>query len=98
MRFDLGASVSQAGRMALKPTAAEPAENGLDIDENGVDRSQIRAMLLLTPEERLRSIEEFVESAMEIRERNNERPVRTGGKSRHDQYPTQRSTRHVACC
>jgi hypothetical protein len=34
-----------------------------DIDENGVDRAQIRAMLRLTPEERLRFVEEFVESA-----------------------------------
>ena len=36
-----------------------------DIDENGVDRGQIRAMLRLTPEERLRLVEEFVESALE---------------------------------
>jgi len=47
-----------------------------DIDENGVDRAQIRAMLALTPEERLRRVEEFVESALEIRELNEARPVR----------------------
>ncbi len=47
-----------------------------DIDENGVDRAQIRAMLALTPEERLRRVEEFVESALEIRELNEPRPVR----------------------
>ena len=47
-----------------------------DIDENGVDRAQIRAMLTLTPEERLRRVEEFVESALEIRELNEARPVR----------------------
>ena len=47
-----------------------------DIDENGVDREQIRAMLRLTPEERLRFVEEFVESALEIRELNATRPVR----------------------
>ena len=47
-----------------------------DIDEEGVDRAQIRAMLALTPEERLRRIEEFVESALEIRELNETRPVR----------------------
>jgi hypothetical protein len=47
-----------------------------DIDENGVDRAQIRAMLRLTPEERLRLVEEFVESALEIRELNAARPVR----------------------
>jgi hypothetical protein len=47
-----------------------------DIDENGVDREQIRAMLRLTPEERLRFVEDFVESALEIRELNAARPVR----------------------
>jgi hypothetical protein len=47
-----------------------------DIDESGVDREQIRAMLRLTPEERLRFVEEFVESALEIRELNAARPVR----------------------
>jgi hypothetical protein len=46
-----------------------------DIDENGVDREQIRAMLRLTPEERLRFVEEFVETALEIRELNASRPV-----------------------
>lgn len=52
----------------------DPAEP--DIDENGVDRAQIRAMLALTPEERLRRVQEFVESAVEIRELNARRPVR----------------------
>jgi hypothetical protein len=47
-----------------------------DIDENGVDRAQIRAMLALTPEERLQKIESFVESVFEIRELNETRPVR----------------------
>ena len=47
-----------------------------DIDESGVDREQIRAMLRLTPEERLRTIQAFVESAMEIWERNGARAVR----------------------
>ena len=41
-----------------------------DIDENGVDRVQIRAMLELTPEERLKRVEEFVAAALEIRELN----------------------------
>lgn len=57
-----------------EPEAASPAAP--DIDENGVDRAQIRAMLRLTPEERLRYVEEFVESALEIRELNAPRPVR----------------------
>ncbi len=47
-----------------------------DVDENGVDRAQIRAMLALTPEERLRRVEGFVESMLEIRELNEARPVR----------------------
>jgi hypothetical protein len=47
-----------------------------DIDEDGVDRAQIRAMLALTPEERLRRVEDFVESALEIRELNAPRPLR----------------------
>ena len=47
-----------------------------DIDENGVDRAQIRAMLALTPEERLRRVEGFVESVLEIRELNEARPNR----------------------
>jgi hypothetical protein len=46
-----------------------------EIDENGVDRAQIRAMLALSPEERLKLVEEFVESVLEIRERNGARPV-----------------------
>jgi hypothetical protein len=47
-----------------------------DMDENGVDRAQIRAMLGLAPEERLRYVEEFVEAALEIRNLNAPRPVR----------------------
>lgn len=47
-----------------------------DIDASGVDRAQIRAMLALTPEERLRRVEEFVESALEIRELNGSGPIR----------------------
>ena len=46
-----------------------------EIDENGVDLAQIRAMLALSPEERLKRVEEFVESVLEIRERNGARPV-----------------------
>jgi hypothetical protein len=33
-----------------------------------VDRAQIRAMLALSPEERLRRVEEFLAAVMEIRE------------------------------
>jgi hypothetical protein len=48
----------------------------VDIDASGVDRAQIRAMLELTPEARLRRVEAFVQSVVEIRERNAERPIR----------------------
>jgi hypothetical protein len=41
-----------------------------DIDEAGVDRAQIRAMLRLTPEQRLRQVSDFVESLYELREQN----------------------------
>jgi hypothetical protein len=57
--------------------AAEPTSPAIpDIDANGVDRAQIRAMLRLTPEQRLRYVEEFVEAALEIRELNAARPLR----------------------
>ena len=49
---------------------AATTPTGPDIDENGVDRAQIRAMLKLTPEARLKRVQEFVESALEIRKRN----------------------------
>ena len=41
-----------------------------------VDRAQIRQMLDLTAEERLRRVQEFVESVLEIRELNEKRPIR----------------------
>ncbi len=47
-----------------------------DIDEDGVDRAQIRQMLRLSPEERLRWVEEYVNSVLEIREINGPRTVR----------------------
>ena len=66
------------GRCKLAPNGPvrrERGAEGTEIDENGVDRAQIRAMLALSPEERLRRVEEFVESVLEIRERNGARPV-----------------------
>ena len=55
---------------------ASPQTDRPDVDENGVDRAQIREMLRLTPEERLRRVEAFVEAALEIRELNEPRSVR----------------------
>ncbi len=62
--------------MSAGPPREDASPAPPDIDENGVDRAQIRAMLRLTPEERLRLVEEFVEAALEIRELNAPRPVR----------------------
>jgi hypothetical protein len=47
-----------------------------EIDENGVDRSQIRALLRLTPVERLRQAEQFMEETMKLWEQNGIRPLR----------------------
>ena len=47
-----------------------------EIDANGVDRAQIRASLRLTPVERLRRAEQFVEATMRLWELNGIRPVR----------------------
>jgi hypothetical protein len=60
----------------MRALSRDDAPAAPDIDENGVDRAQIRAMLRLTPEERLRYVEEFIESALEIRELNAPRPLR----------------------
>ena len=57
-------------------TAPEPRPAEPDIDESGVDRAQIREMLDLVPLERLRRVQEFVESILEIRTLNEKRPLR----------------------
>ena len=62
--------------MKTRPARPQSDPSKPDIDDQGVDRAQIRAMLRLTPEERLRRVEEFVESALELRELNEARPVR----------------------
>jgi hypothetical protein len=61
-------------RADLEGNGLAPAEP--EIDEEGVDRAQIRAMLALPPEERLRRVQDFVESALELRELNAKGPVR----------------------
>jgi hypothetical protein len=47
-----------------------------EIDANGVDREQIRACLRLTPVERLRRAEQFVEATMRVWDLNGIRPLR----------------------
>ena len=62
--------------MRRPPAAEDAAPAEPDIDENGVDRAQIRAMLALSPEERLRRVEEFRDSLLEIRRLNETRAGR----------------------
>ena len=57
-------------------STTQTAPGDPDIDKNGVDRAQIRAMLALAPEARLRRVEEFVQAALEIRALNAKRPLR----------------------
>ena len=52
-------------------TATEPI-----YDENGVDRTLIRRMLRLSPEERLRYVQELVEDVLKIWQLNGTRPLR----------------------
>jgi hypothetical protein len=62
--------------MSTPPAADADGPAAPDVDANGVDRTQIRAMLELTPEERLRRVEEFLEAALEIRSLNATRALR----------------------
>jgi len=62
--------------MKVRPHEVDGPAVDPDIDENGVDRAQIRGMLQLTPEERLLRVEEFIDSMIAIRKLNEERPVR----------------------
>jgi hypothetical protein len=47
-----------------------------DVDEQGVDRAQIRRMLARSPSERLSWLEDFMASLAEIRAHNEKRQVR----------------------
>ncbi|HEY6555250.1 MAG TPA: hypothetical protein VI669_17970 [Vicinamibacteria bacterium] len=62
----------------MTPSAAAESSNtpAADIDANGVDRAQIRVMLDLTPEQRLRKVQDFVRVLVDIRDRNAEHPIR----------------------
>lgn len=55
---------------------AEVAPAQPDIDADGVDRAQIRAMLALTPAERLLVIQNLADSIAEIRRLNEPGAVR----------------------
>jgi hypothetical protein len=62
--------------MATPPETAGLTPVAAGVDTNGIDRAQIRQMLDLVPEDRLRRMEEFLRSALELRELNEERSVR----------------------
>jgi hypothetical protein len=57
-------------------TATAPVPCAPDIDENGVDLAQVRAMLDRNPAERLAFMTEFMNSLLAMRARNGIR--RTG--------------------
>lgn len=61
--------------LASFPDASQAALDQA-IDQSGIDRNQIRELLRLTPEQRLSRVEEFLESVLQIRQLNEERPVR----------------------
>ena len=58
------------------PNRPEWLPPAADIDENGVDRAQIRQMLELTPAERLLVIQNLADSVAEIRRLNGTSAVR----------------------
>jgi hypothetical protein len=51
-----------------------PAEP--DIDDQGIDRGQIRDTLALEPEERLRRVEELLTGLFDLRARDESRTIR----------------------
>lgn len=59
--------------MSDEQVAPEPLPCEPDIDENGVDLAQIRAMLDLTPAERLSQVAKFTNALIEIRALNGNR-------------------------
>jgi hypothetical protein len=62
--------------MTCQPAEPELAPGEPDIDDNGVDRAQIREMLDLSPAERLLVIENLADSIAEIRRLNGPSTVR----------------------
>jgi hypothetical protein len=66
-----GATGAKLASMSDDPPTPTPAEP--DLDENGVDLAQIRAMLARTPAERLAYMTEWMNSLRAIRERNGTR-------------------------
>ena len=65
-----------AERVSAAQNSIELVRSSLDVDENGVDRQQIRGMLALEPDERLRRMENFLRPLLEIRELNARHSVR----------------------
>lgn len=59
--------------MTDAPAGPAPGPCEPDIDENGVDLAQIRAMLALTPAERLARVARFTSALIELRALNEKR-------------------------
>ena len=73
-RFGGGLHVdAKLSTMTDEGGVAAPATCDPDIDENGVDLAQIRALLDLEPAERLLRMTEFMNSLLEIRALNGTR-------------------------
>jgi hypothetical protein len=62
--------------MTSQPAGPELVPAEPDIDDNGVDRAQIRQMLDLSPAERMLVIENLADSIAEIRRLNGPSAVR----------------------
>ena len=54
----------------VEEPASVEGDLGGDYDASGIDRTQIRAMLALSPEERLDRLQSFAESVLAIRAEN----------------------------
>ncbi len=66
------AETGGGAKLAAMPTPPSPDDTPVppDIDEAGVDRAQIRAMLDRSPEERLQVAQEWLDSLLSIRKLN----------------------------
>jgi hypothetical protein len=53
--------------MSLEPEVPAEQRREPDIDPNGVDRSQIRAMLALEPLDRLRRMQQFLNGLVRLK-------------------------------
>lgn len=74
-RRSLGAAFCYSAHVSAAMPDSDPFPLP-EIDTNGVDRSQIRAALRLSPVERLRRAEQFAQDTLRVWEQNGIRPLR----------------------